>query len=190
MYIRRKVFSLLQDETGEERYFSTKEILLENEEERLFSLVEDDEDLEQKEFARRDYEGLSKQNADILRQERSKIAESLSQSRKGIKRQIDPMIQSSESISEKTKYIRGKNNAFSGAIDDANKRASEIRSKLLKSQEIKKPSKYLATTNEVSQELSKKGFKLGKGGKIALGTAAVLGTAYGAKKLYDRKKKK
>ena len=45
MYIRRKVFSLLHDENGEERYFSTTDIVLEDEEERLFSLV-DDEDLE------------------------------------------------------------------------------------------------------------------------------------------------
>ena len=53
MYIRRKVFSLLQDENGEERYFSTTDIVLEDEEERLFSLVEDEEYLEQKEFGRR-----------------------------------------------------------------------------------------------------------------------------------------
>lgn len=41
MYIRRKVFSLLQDETGEERYFSTTDVTLENEEERTFSVAED-----------------------------------------------------------------------------------------------------------------------------------------------------
>lgn len=39
MYIRRKVFSLLQDETGEERYFSTTDVTLENEEERTFSVA-------------------------------------------------------------------------------------------------------------------------------------------------------
>ena len=53
MYIRRKVFSLLQDENGEERYFSTREILLENEEERLFSIL-DEEDLEQREFGNKE----------------------------------------------------------------------------------------------------------------------------------------
>ena len=42
MYIRRKVFSLLHDETGEERYFSTTEINLE--EERIFSVDEEDEE--------------------------------------------------------------------------------------------------------------------------------------------------
>ena len=52
MYIRRKVFSLLYDETGEERYFSTREILMEDKEEKLFSTL-DEEILEQREFGRR-----------------------------------------------------------------------------------------------------------------------------------------
>ena len=39
MYIRRKVFSLLQDENGEERYFSTTEF----EDERLYAESDDDE---------------------------------------------------------------------------------------------------------------------------------------------------
>lgn len=55
MYIRRKVFSLLQDETGEERYFSTTDITLEDAEQRIFSLVEDEE--EQREYAKK--EGLT-----------------------------------------------------------------------------------------------------------------------------------
>lgn len=40
MYIRRKVFSLLTDEYGEERYFSTSDIVMADEEERLFTLKE------------------------------------------------------------------------------------------------------------------------------------------------------
>ncbi len=36
MYIRRKVFSLLQDEYGEERYYSTTEFTLQDAEERIF----------------------------------------------------------------------------------------------------------------------------------------------------------
>lgn len=46
------------------------------------------------------------------------------------------------------------------------------------------------STKEATEKVAKKGSRFGKAGKIALGTAAVLGTAYGAKKLYDRKKKK
>lgn len=48
MYIRRKVFSLLQDETGKERYFSTTDVTLENEKERTFSVAEG---LEEKDFS-------------------------------------------------------------------------------------------------------------------------------------------
>lgn len=49
MYIRRKIFSLLQDETGEERYFSTTNITLEDAEERIFSITEDE--VSEKEFS-------------------------------------------------------------------------------------------------------------------------------------------
>lgn len=56
MYIRRKVFSLLQDENGEERYFSTTDITLEDAEQRIFSLNEYDEE-EQREYADKKKEG-------------------------------------------------------------------------------------------------------------------------------------
>lgn len=60
MYIRRKVFSLLQDsETGEEKYFSTTNINLEDAEERIFSINEEDE-AEEREFARRTMKVLLK----------------------------------------------------------------------------------------------------------------------------------
>ena len=68
MYIRRKVFSLLQDETGEERYFSTTEVTL--------------EDIEQREFARKDYEGLTDAEKLAYKTERSNIAKDLLQKRK------------------------------------------------------------------------------------------------------------
>lgn len=44
MYIRRKVFSLLQDETGEERFFSTTDITLEDAEQRIFSKKEEEDE--------------------------------------------------------------------------------------------------------------------------------------------------
>lgn len=44
MYIRRKVFSLLQDENGEERYFSTTDITLEDAEQRIFSVKDEEEE--------------------------------------------------------------------------------------------------------------------------------------------------
>ena len=45
MYIRRKVFSLLQDENGEERYFSTTDYeLLDEYDERLYAESEDEDE--------------------------------------------------------------------------------------------------------------------------------------------------
>ena len=43
MYIRRKVFSLLQDENGEERYFSTTEFTREDAEEKTYAKKDDEE---------------------------------------------------------------------------------------------------------------------------------------------------
>lgn len=43
MYIRRKVFSLLQDENEEEKYFSTTEFTRENAEERTYAKKDDEE---------------------------------------------------------------------------------------------------------------------------------------------------
>lgn len=58
MYIRRKIFSLLYNENGEERYFSTTDITLEGAEERTFSITE-----EQREFGAR----KRKQNRQLAR---------------------------------------------------------------------------------------------------------------------------
>lgn len=77
MYIRRKVFSLLEVE-GEERLFSTADINLEDAEERIFSLNEE------KLFARRDYEGLDDVQKEVLKRKRSKYAESLNKSRNDV----------------------------------------------------------------------------------------------------------
>lgn len=65
MYIRRKVFSLLQDgETGEEKYFSTTDVTLDNLEERIFSIsISTEEELEQREFGARQ----RKQNRKLAR---------------------------------------------------------------------------------------------------------------------------
>ena len=74
MYIRRKVFSLLEVE-GEERLFSTADINLEDAEERIFSLNEE------KLFARRDYEGLDDVQKEVLKRKRSEYAKDLRRSR-------------------------------------------------------------------------------------------------------------
>lgn len=332
MYIRRKVFSLLQDEMGKERYFSTTDIVLEDEEERLFSLVEDEEYLEQKEFGRRQKLArkaeraaqnaemhsnksakLEKETAKILNNPKSSI-EDLEKASKNIEksqrlsnsatREADFAIETAlkknptvpNDISRKIKIGSGNgvgsgtvkvtplgkigisrvelstngrkgqtfgggsgiravrrlrdnegvlvNNSYintrsssvgvSGTNQVQNwelenqrsrvekklkdKRANEFgitrgkdrgtyksnkaaeRARIAAEEQAtreaaekatKTTSKEVANTvaKETGENLAKKGFKLGKGGKIALGTAAGLGALYGAKKLYDKNKK-
>lgn len=248
MYIRRKVFSLLQDESGEERYFSTTDIVLEDEEERLFSLV-DDEDLEQREFARKDYEGLTEAQQRVLKRHRSEYARSLNKLRnersaKNIKKILEDNrgwnnIQTSnvvegggvkstiradvsansldnyDTLSRRTSNTI-KNEALKassdakkimrdelerGIYDDEVKsveKASERLKNMKANKASKKAAKKVANTaktapsrvaEETAEKVTKRSLKLGKGGKIALGTAAGLGALYGAKKLYDRNKK-
>lgn len=77
MYIRRKVFSILEIE-GEERLFSTADINLEDAEERIFSLNEE------KLFAKKDYEGLDDVQKEVLKRKRSEYAKNLNKSRNDI----------------------------------------------------------------------------------------------------------
>ena len=238
MYIRRKVFSLLQDETGEERYFSTTDIVMEDEEERLFSIVDE----EQREFARRDYEGLTEAQQRDLRTRRNELAKEFNKRRhiyndedfledlndsknRFLERKkagksskynsIEDVIKSNErrereSLIQRLKgkkqlaYDTIKHNYSYGEYgpsgpskksiknvpDILNKNSNE-NGKVVK--EVINESKNVVPkkiSKETAKEVSKKGFKLGKAGKIALGAALVGGTAYGTKKLYDRNKKK
>ena len=243
MYIRRKVFSLLQDETGEERYFSTREILMEDEEERLFSIVDE----EQREFARRDYEGLTEAQQRVLKKHRSEYARDLNRIRNnrsaknikkilqdngwdniqttdvveggGIKSTLKADTGSNGLDNYDTVSRRASNNIRKEALEQSSNAKKIMRDELerglyddevksveraqerLKNMKANKANKATreavekATREAIPQKVTvekvaKKGFKLGKGGKIALGAALVGGTAYGAKKLYDRKKKK
>lgn len=189
MYIRRKVFSLLQDETGEERYFSTTDVTLEDAEERLYSINE--EDLEQKEFARADYEGLTDAEKLAYKTERSNIAKDLLQKRKNINKAHSFGAGTEGSL--KQAYDNNKVFGIDSAIRDANKKSELFKNNLIKS---RKPDLKTAASNKnilsmskATKQLTKPSLKLGKAGKIALGTAAAAGLAYGAKKLYDKKKK-
>lgn len=65
MYIRRKVYSLLEDENGEQRLFSTTEI-----------------EPSQKEFAWFNYAGLTKKTANSLQKQRNSLAKQLKKARK------------------------------------------------------------------------------------------------------------
>lgn len=240
MYIRRKVFSLLQDEMGEERYFSTTDIVMEDEEERLFSIVDE----EQREFARRDYEGLTEAQQRVLKRHRSEYARDLNRMRNdrsaenikkilqdngwnniqttdvvegaGIKSTLKANIGSNGLDNYDTVSRRASNTIRKGALEQSSNAKKIMRDELERglyddevksverAQERLKNMKANKAAREAAEEaakkaipqkvtvekVAKKGFKLGKGGKIALGAALVGGTAYGAKKLYDRNKKK
>ena len=139
MYTRRKVFSLLQDsETGEEKYFSTTNINLEDAEERIFSINEEDE-AEEREFARKDYEGLTEAQKRLSNYQSKKAAEKVKET---------PNL----------------------------------------------PVNITKKEKDLIETTSKKSFKLGKKGKVALGiaggTALAAGALYGAKKLVNKKKDK
>lgn len=245
MYIRRKVFSLLQDEMGEERYFSTREILLENEEERLFSLVEDDEDLEQREFGNKENKAKRKawerKQADNLGaaienktgfkmtpgdKVRAYRLKNVADTHGGVARYIDAdtgkyidILSDAVELDDSGNNIKrtvnhrintrainkSKNGKItkSGLLRDINQDAiiSDLgdtnnvhinadRYEKIRTGGGKMKTSIEKSTKEATEKVAKKGSRFGKAGKVALGTAAVLGTAYGAKKLYDRKKKK
>lgn len=60
MYVRRKVYSVLQDEMGEERYFSTTDVAYENEvEERIYSASSEVEYEFERYFSDTEKEGMS-----------------------------------------------------------------------------------------------------------------------------------
>lgn len=175
MYIRRKVFSLLYDETGEERYFSTTEVTL--------------EDIEQREFARKDYEGLTDAEKLAYKTERSNIAKDLLQKRKNINKVHSFGIGTEGSL--KQSYDRNKALGIDSAIRDANKKSELFKKNLIQSRKSNLETAAASSNKKVSiSKATKPSINLGKAGKIALGTAAVAGTLYGARKLYDKKKDK
>lgn len=67
MYIRRKVFSLLQNENGKEKYFSTTDITMEDAEQKIFSLVEKEEPTEQREFTNNTPAVIEKKSTEVVK---------------------------------------------------------------------------------------------------------------------------
>ena len=101
MYIRRKVFSILEID-GEERLFSTTDINLEDAEERLFSISEEGE---QREFARKDYLGLLSRERKLLKSQRSEITEKLLKERKKELDHINDQLRFFEAVGYKKQEI-------------------------------------------------------------------------------------
>ena len=122
MYIRRKVFSLLYDETGEERYFSTREILMEDKEEKLFSTL-DEEILEQREFGRRQKLARKAQraahNAEMHSNKSAKLYWDSNEILKNPKSSVEDLEKASKNL-EKSQRL---SNSATREVDDAIKSA-------------------------------------------------------------------
>ena len=88
MYIRRKVFSVVTDENGEEKLFSTTEFINEEEYLKEFS----DNNYRQKEFAKIDYKGLNIFQKFKLKNSRNAIARDLKKQRSQINKNSDIML--------------------------------------------------------------------------------------------------
>ena len=186
MYIRRKVFSILEDrETGEERYFSTTDITLENEAEKLFSIIEEPEE---REFARKDYEGLSEEGQKALKAKRSEIAKELAQKRNSANKVYGYRVGADEALQEK--YARRRVNEYNSAINSAKNKAQKARVDIGKDLGNKTKNLPAVVNNSLPEKVAKKGLKLGKGGMITLGLTGAAALGYGAKKAYDHYKNK
>lgn len=208
MYIRRKVFSILTNEEGEERLYSVKEVT----------------------FAKKDYEGLTEEGKKILREKRSAYAKSLLKNYRDTMAGIDNVggnynqLRSTGSLSGggmKTSYevITNKGTADS-AENFINTHKSSIRKELGKqaknagelmrtetmfghrvipkaepiAQEVKDSlAKKAEEAEAIKNQVKKKGFKLSRNQKIgiaALGAAALAGAGTYAYKKHKKSKEK
>lgn len=122
MYIRRKVFSLLYDGTGEERYFSTREILMEDKEEKLFSTL-DEEILEQREFGRRQKLARKAQRAAHNAEMHSNKSAKLYWDSKEILNNPKSSVEDLEKVSRNLEKSQRLSNSATREVDDAIKSA-------------------------------------------------------------------
>lgn len=212
----QKIFSEI--DTDEKLY----SVLMNEDEVMLFSEY-------QKEFARKDYEGLSREAAEELKRRRSEYARGLMNKYRKSMKDIDTFAINNPNANYiyTSGQIRagGVNTSFGAeTIKDGDSFNNFIRShkkgtteSLLKSsskakglmrndalalsgkpgetfvpdyKRVEVPKETGKNLVKEGEQLSKKGLKLGKGGKWAIGITAAAGLGYGAKKLYDRNKEK
>ena len=146
--------------------------------------------MRQKDFARRDYEGLTEENAAKLRAERSRIAENLRKKVRYNKSVFGPMASEPGNIHKLN---------ISNAQDKKNAiiESNQIRNDLLNSQTVNNPKTNSIKTGIESiqksgqEKLAKSNFLGRVSPKAALGIGgAAIVAGYGAKKLYDKKNQK
>ena len=192
----QKVFSNIED--PEENLYS---VLMSEDEIALFSEI-------QKEFARRDYEGLSNELAEQLRQDRSRIAKNLMDSRKDILDDVEYFKKRGQQISVRDYIGSGrstssynvnpdmaKNINYDNAIKKAKEKAQEAGKLARDSQHIQDRIANRSANNIAKQQAKanngflNKGLNFAKNHKVGLGVAGVgLAAAGTGAYLYNKKK--
>lgn len=182
MYIRRKVFSLLQDEYGEERYFSTTDIELQDDE-RMFSWLDEAGNLH--------YE-----SGKIVGKEQLEKAEDLFGDKKGPKKYKSgtpggkqPDMTRKALTDEERKALKKKVGKRTAEMKNWNKSDSYKQSKYEASKGNVSLKERLSETRDLKNKLEKSK-ALNKGLMIGLGAAGAAGAGYGIYRAVKAKKAK
>lgn len=135
---------------------------------------------DEKTFARRDYEGLTPENAELLRQRRSQIARDLRESIKDNKMDFKGAKLERWNTQDRNRAQRKARNYRTDLLKE--QRDRRIR------QEFNKKQEQIFNDKLASQ--ARKARILKTAGKVGLGVAGVAGLGYGIKKAIDKKKDK
>lgn len=146
----------------------------------------------EKEFADKDYKGLSKNGAKELREVRNKLAEDLLKQKKEVNHRIseyERVNNVGQRFGDETlRDLAKEGTAIESKTLDVARELAQSDAKALRrdilDRETKQASKRAMLANQLRR---KKNLKIA--GKTALGVAGVAGLAVGAKKLYDKKRK-
>ena len=164
-----EIVKIFSEVDTEEKLYS---VLLDEDEALLFSEF-------QKEFARKDYEGLTDEAAEYLRKKRGDLAKRLNLSRKISNREFFR-----DALDKRNILHESDLNYFNRIKEDLNGDAFMFDTRVRESKESIAKHQKVADALRKKKELAKK-IKVGSG--IAAGTLAVAGTAYGVKKYRDSK---
>lgn len=168
------IIKIFSEVDTEERLYS---VLLDKDEVLLFSEF-------QKEFARKDYEGLTEEAAEYLREKRNKLAEDLKTYRKTRNdlKKIPYYDKDFKDIADDLLNERRINTLEGNRKRWVREEAEEF------DKRVRESKKSIAKHQKVADSLRRKKY-LKIGAKTAAGILAVAGAAYGAKKYMDSKKK-
>ena len=143
------------------------------------SLYDKKRKAKEKEFAKKDYEGLSKNGARELRNTRNKLAEELLEQRSKL----------NKDISDYKKYYSVGQNLGNDVMKNRAQEGIDLASKISDISRKTIQNRAKTTRNYLLNKEANKKKSLKKAGKIGLGVAGTAALAVGAKKLYDKKRK-